>query len=56
VADKWGGVKYLVSKWEWVGSRLWPACAVGERLLRGVNILTPGCQGLYCSGVVPGIS
>jgi hypothetical protein len=51
-----GGVKYLMSKCEWVGSRLWPASAVGERLLRGRNILAPGCQGLYCSGVVPGIS
>jgi hypothetical protein len=56
VAVKWGRVKFLMAKCEWGGSRLWPACAVGEGVLRGRNILAPGCQDLYCSGVVLGIS
>jgi hypothetical protein len=51
-----GGVKCLMAKCEWIGSRMWPAFAVGEEVLSGRNILAPGCQDLYCSGVVPGIS
>jgi hypothetical protein len=56
VAVKWGRVKYLMAKCEWVGSRMWPAFAVGEEVLRGRGILAPGCQDLYCNGVVLFIS
>jgi hypothetical protein len=46
----------LMAKCEWVGSRMWPAFAVDKEVLRGRNILAPGFQDLYCSGVVPVIS
>jgi hypothetical protein len=42
-----------MAKCEWVDSIMWPSFAVGLEVLRRRDILAPGCQGLYCSGVVP---
>jgi hypothetical protein len=45
----------VMAKCEWIGSIMWPACAVGEGVFRRRDIVAPVCPGQYCRGVVPGI-
>jgi hypothetical protein len=43
----------VMAKCEWIGSIMWPACAVGEGVFRRRDIVAPVCPGQYYRGVVP---